>query len=78
MDKYADDFRKEIDIMQELEHENIVKFHGIFRGGKPSITLTCPGVVAWLVACSLRKQLSLVRSSCPAHAFFEIIISLFR
>ena len=34
LDRYAEDFRKEIAVMEELEHANIVKFYGVCRGGK--------------------------------------------
>ena len=33
LDRYAEDFRKEIAVMEELKHANIVKFHGVCRGG---------------------------------------------
>ena len=63
MDKYAEDFRKEIVIMQDLDHENIVKFYGIYRGGKPSCHVK--RVFLWFLtrngrspkACHFRGQL---------------------
>ena len=33
LERYAEDFRKEIAVMEQLQHTNIVKFYGVCKGG---------------------------------------------